>query len=255
MLGRLAWVVRLCRLVWHRSLRVHSEASMAEKITKRADNYSQWYLDIVAARRPGRELRRARLHGHQAARLRHLGEDAAGPRPHVQGHRPRQRLFPAVHPQVVPGAGRGDGRGLRQGVRRRHALPAQGSPGQGLQVDPDGQARRRADHPADVGDDHLEHLQELDSELSRPAAAHQPVVQRRPLGDAHPALSAHGGVSLAGGPHRPRHAEGGRGGSRSHAGGVPHLRRGVDGDAGADRPQERRPEVPRARSTRSASRR
>ena len=35
--------------------------------------------------------------------------------------------------------------------------------------------------------------------------------------------------------------------ARTHAGGLPHLRRGVDGDAGADRAQERGPEVPRRR--------
>ena len=92
----------------------------------RAKDYSQWYLDIVKPRRAGGELRRARLHGHQAARLRHLGEDAARARPHVQGHRPRQRLFPAVHSQVVSRQGRGDGRGVRQGMRRRHASPAEG---------------------------------------------------------------------------------------------------------------------------------
>ena len=70
---------------------------------------------------------------------------------------------------------------------------------------PTAEARRRADHPAHLRDDHLEHLQELDPELSRPAAAHQPVVQRRALGDAHPPVPAHGRVPLAGGPHRPRH--------------------------------------------------
>ena len=68
------------------------------------------------------KLARARLHGHRAARLRHLGEHAARPRRHVQGHRPRQRLLPAVHPRELPREGSRARRGLRQGVRRRHAL-------------------------------------------------------------------------------------------------------------------------------------
>ncbi len=42
--------------------------------------------------------------------------------------------------------------------------------------------------------------------LPRPAAAHQPVGQRRALGDAHAAVPAHHRVPLAGGPHRARDA-------------------------------------------------
>ena len=98
----------------------------AEKITARSADYSQWYLDIVnrAGLAENSDVRGCMVikpHGYAI-----WEKMQRGPRPHVQGHRPRQRLLPAVHSQVVPGHGRADGRGLRQGVRRRHALPPQG---------------------------------------------------------------------------------------------------------------------------------
>ena len=45
-------------------------------------------------------------------------------------------------------------------------------------------------------------LRQVDPELSRPAAADQPVGQRGALGAAHPPVPAHQRVPLAGGPHR-----------------------------------------------------
>jgi hypothetical protein len=48
---------------------------MAKEITPRSEDYSQWYLDIV--QKPAWPItRRARLHGHQTARLCHLGKNA-----------------------------------------------------------------------------------------------------------------------------------------------------------------------------------
>ena len=67
--------------------------------------------------RPGRELRRARLHGHQAVGLRDLGEHAAAARRDVQGDRARERLLPAVHSDELSGEGGGARRGVREGVR------------------------------------------------------------------------------------------------------------------------------------------
>ncbi len=183
---------------------------MAEKVTKRADDYAQWYLDIVkvAGLAENSDVRGCMVikpHGYaiwekMQRALDRMFKDTG----HVNAY------FPAFHPQVVPREGRADGRGLRQGVRRRHALSAQVGAGQGRRRRSRGEARRGADHSADLRDDHLEHLQELDSELPRSAVAHQSVVQRRPLGDAHAALPAHGRVPLAGRTHRPRDAEGSR---------------------------------------------
>ena len=91
---------------------------------------------------------------------------------------PPERLLPAVHPAELPRARGGARRGLREGVRGRHPRRRQG-------------ARGAARHPADVRDDHLRDVRQVDPELPRPAAAHQPVGQRRPLGDADAALPAH----------------------------------------------------------------
>ena len=75
--------------------------------------------------RPRGAVSRARLHGHQTLRLRHLGKDAAATRQDVQGDRRTERLFPPPHPQILP-LPRGGARGrLRQRVRRGDPLPPQ----------------------------------------------------------------------------------------------------------------------------------
>ena len=74
--------------------------------------------------RPGRELRRPRLHGHQAVGLCDLGEHPAAARRDVQGHRPRERVLPAVHSDELPGEGGAARRRVRQGVRGRDAPSA-----------------------------------------------------------------------------------------------------------------------------------
>ena len=53
------------------------------------------------------------------------------------------------------------------------------------------EARGAADRAADVGDDHRRRLPALDQKLSRSAAAHQSMGQRRALGNAHAPLPAH----------------------------------------------------------------
>ena len=60
----------------------------------------------------------ARLHGHPAERLRHLGADAARAGPDVQGHRPPERLLPALHSAELSLPGGGARGGLRARSRR-----------------------------------------------------------------------------------------------------------------------------------------
>ena len=115
----------------------------------RADNYPEWYQQVVKRRRPGRELAGARLHGDQAVGLRALGEHPARARRHVQGDRPRERVLPAVHPAVVPREGGRARRGLRQGVRGRHAPPPRCRPRRQARAR-SGRARGAADRAADV---------------------------------------------------------------------------------------------------------
>ena len=94
-------------------------------------------------------------------------------------------------------------------------------------------------HPAHLGDHHLLDVRQVDSELPRSADAHEPVVQRGPLGDAHPVVPAYRGVSLAGGTHGSRLRGGSRGVHAHHPRDLPPVRGGVDGDAGDHGPEDR----------------
>ena len=105
--------------------------------------------------------------------------------------------FPLFVPALAPGEGGRARRGLQPAGRVGHARRRQG-------------ARRVAGHPAHQRGDHRRVGQGLDPVLPRPAAAHEPVEQRRPLGAAHAPLPAHRRVPVAGGAHLPRHRAGGR---------------------------------------------
>ena len=92
----------------------------------RAENYPEWYQQVIKAADLAENSRRPRLHGDQAVGLRDLGEHPARARRHVQGDRARERVLPAVHPAVLPREGSRARRGLREGVRGRHAPPPRG---------------------------------------------------------------------------------------------------------------------------------
>ena len=83
---------------------------------------------------------------------------------------------------------------------------------------------RVAGHPADQRGDHRREGQGLGPVVPRPAAAHEPVEQRRPLGAAHAAVPAHHRVPVAGGAHLPRHRAGGRRRGRGGPRGLPRGR-------------------------------
>ena len=182
------------------------------------------------------------LHDHQALRLRRVGEHAARHGPAHQGDRPRQRLLPAVRPEEPARAGEGARRGLLARVRvgddRRR-----------------GRARGAARDPADLRGDHLLDLREVGAVLARPAGAHQPVGERRPLGEGDAALPAHDRVPLAGGPHPPRHRRGGAGRDAQDARRLPGLLRGDAGHAGALSARRRRARSSRGRCGPTRSRR
>ena len=55
---------------------------MAKNIKTRADDYAQWYLDVIKAARARGLFAGARLHGDPAGRVCDLGGDSAQPRPH-----------------------------------------------------------------------------------------------------------------------------------------------------------------------------
>ena len=133
--------------------------------------------------RSGRELGRARLHGHQALRLRYMGEDARCAGQDVQTDGTPERILSSFHSQVVLLEGGAPRRGLRQGVRRSNALPLEERPRRQRRHRRSGrQARRGADRAPHIRDHHLEHLQELDHVVPRPAYPVQPVARRSPPG-------------------------------------------------------------------------
>ena len=82
---------------------VDPEGDRFQRLVQRADRAGR-----AGGLQPG-----ARVHGHPAQRLRHLGADAARPGPDVQGHRPPERLLPALHPAELPEPRGGARRGLR----------------------------------------------------------------------------------------------------------------------------------------------
>ena len=153
-------------------------------------------------RRAGRLLAGQGLHGDPSVRLRHLGADAAGARPPLQGDRPRQRVLPAVHSRKPADEGERARRGLRAAGRVGDAGRQRG-------------ARGAARHPSDLRDDHRHDVREVGAVVARPADPDQPVGERRPLGEGHAAVPAHDRVPLAGRAHRAR--DGGRGRGRDAA--------------------------------------
>ena len=73
--------LRTMEFLWQEGHTAHATADEAEAETRQMLR-PRWHA----------------LYGHSSKRLRDLGEDAGGTRPNVQGDRPRQRVFPIVHP-------------------------------------------------------------------------------------------------------------------------------------------------------------
>ena len=184
----------------------------------------------------------ARVHGDPAARLSHLGADAARARRHDQGDGPSKRVLPALHPDELPREGGRARRGIREGGRPSHAYAFTGDRQRGKGCHRGRShlgARGAARRAADVGDDHLRHAREVDPELPRLAGAAEPVVQHRPLGDAHAAVPAHHGVPLARRAYSTRHVGGSGGRGASDPRHLPPVPGGVARAAGADGLEDR----------------
>src|SRR5207249_6873208 len=141
--------------------------------------------------RTGRLRSGKRLHDHPAQWLRDLGKDAAGAGRYVQGNGASERLFSAFHTGKFPSEGsRTRGRICsRSGCRDSR---------RGFET------RRTAGDPADVGDDHLEYVPELDPVLSGSAVTPQSMVQCRSVGNADTPVPENHGILVAGRPYRSR---------------------------------------------------
>ncbi len=182
------------------------ESGRSEGVDTEGDRLQCLVQRAGGPRRAGGLQPGSRVHGHSPQRLRHLGADAEGAGPDVQGYRPPERLLPAVHPAELPRAGGGARRGIRARDGGRHPRRRQGAGG-------------AAGRPADLGDDHLCDVRQVDPELPRPPGTHQPVGQRGSVGDANPPVPPHDRVPLAGGAHGPRHGSRGGGGDRPRCSG------------------------------------
>ena len=226
----------------HASREGRTAVSEEQGLTPRAKDFSAWYNEAVM---------RAELADYSAVRgcmvirpngyaIWELMQGALDRMFKDTGH--RNAYFPLFIPQSFLAEGGGARRGVRPRGGGRDARRRQGAGG----------AAGRAAH---VGDDHLRVVRQVDPVVPRPPAAHQPVVQHRALGDADPPVPPDDGVPLAGGAHRPRGR--GRRGARDAADArrVPPLRRGVDGDAGDHRRQDRRRRSSPARCAPMRSRR
>ena len=165
---------------------------MAEaKITKRSEDYSRWYTDVIAAAEladyaPVKGCMIIRPNGYAIWEKMQQALDGMFKE---TGH--QNAYFPLFIPESF---------------LKKEAEHVEGFAPEVAVVTHAGgaEARRAAGRTADVGNDHLELVPKLDSVVSRSAAAHQPVVQRRPMGNAHAPVSAHHRVSVAGRSHGAR---------------------------------------------------
>ena len=219
---------------------------MAEKITPRAPELPAVVPGRRQGGRAGRQLRRPRVHGHQADRVRHLGEHAARPRPAVQGHRPRQRLLPALHPQELL---RRRKRQMAEGFAKECAVVThyrlQAENGQDRRSIPTAKLEEQLIvRPTSetiiwrTYKDWIQSYRDLPLLINQWANVVRWEMRTRLFLRTAEFLWQEGHTAHA-------TAEGGRGGDAPDGGRVPAVRRGVDGDAGAGRAEDRRAEVPR----------
>jgi prolyl-tRNA synthetase len=148
---------------------------MASKITPRATDYSQWYIDIVLE---------AKLADYSPVK----GCMVIRPRGYALWEKMRDvldRKFKetghtnAYFPLLIP-----------ESFMKKEAEHVEGFAPECAVV-------------TIGGNEPLEEPYEVGPVLPRPAAPHQPVGQRPALGKAHPPLPPHHRVPLAGGAHRP----------------------------------------------------
>ncbi len=198
-------------------------------LTPRAEDFPRWYQEVVA----GAEMAEngpvrgtmvirpwgfgiwERLQAELDRRIKEAGR--------------RERLLPAVHPRVVPAArGRATSRGSAPSWPWSPTAAA-----------------RLLEEPVVVrptSETVINHFfaKWIQSHRDLPAA-HQPVVQRGPLGAADPPVPPHDRVPLAGGPHRARdRGRGDRLRAADPARRLPrHRWRQVVGHPGPARPQDR----------------
>ncbi len=166
-------------------------------ITSQSEDFPGWYNDVVlkaqlADYSPVRGCMVIRPYGYAIWESMRDELDR-----HIKRTGHENVYFPLFVPTLAAREGSRARRGLQPAGRVGHARRRRG-------------AQRVAGDPADQRGDHRREGQGLGPVVPRPAAAVQPVEQRRPLGAAHTPLPAHRRVPVAGGAHLPRHGAGSR---------------------------------------------
>ena len=140
------------------------------KLTSREQDYSKWYNEIVveadlAQHSDVKGCMVIKPYGFAIwERMKEVLDGKFKDTGHVNAY------FPLLHPQELPEQGGRTRRGLRQGVRRGDALPPQNDPeGGGVVVDPEAKLEESSSC-APPPRPSSGRLQEVDSELPRPAA-------------------------------------------------------------------------------------
>ena len=178
---------------------------MAKGLPKRSENYSEWYNEIV---------KRADLAENSAVRgcmvIKPYGyaiwekmQRALDDMFKATGH--ENAYFPLFVPKSFLEKEEEHAEGFaKECAVVTHYRLKKNPDGKGLIVDPNAKLEEELIiRPTSEADD-LEHVQGLDPIVARPAAADQPVVQRRSLGNAYPPVFAHRRISLAGRPYGAR---------------------------------------------------
>ena len=175
---------------------------MADAITPRSEDYARWYVDVI---------RNAKLADYSPVR----GSMIIRPNGYALWENMQQTLdgmfkdtghenayFPLFIPQSFLEREAEHVEGFakecavvthsRLEVDERDRTPAAGT---GIA------ARREPCGPADLRDNHLGRLLEVDPVVAGPADQDQPVGERRALGDAYASLPPDDGIPVAGRPH------------------------------------------------------
>ena len=155
-------------------------------LTKRSENYSQWYNELVvkadlAEQSAVRGCMVIKPYGYAIwEKMQRQLDDMFKETGHVNAY------FPLLIPEIIPQPRGGTCGRLCQRVCRRDALSfEERSEWRRCGGGPCCKTGRRADYPPHFRNHHLEHLQELDQFIPRPAYLVQPVGKRVPLGNAY----------------------------------------------------------------------
>ena len=225
-----------------------SDMAQAQKITPRAKDFSEWYNDVImqaelADYSPVRGCMVIRPHGY---RIWELMQRALDDMFKETGH--QNAYFPLFIPMsfLAKEAEHVEGFAKEVAVVTHTRLKATGKTGAGaVMVDPASALEEPlVVRPTSETIIYASFAKWIQSYRDLPLLL-EPVVQRRALGAAHAVVPAHHGVPVAGGAHRARRRGGRRARGAADAGHLPPVRRGVDGDAGAHRRQDRQREVRR----------